>query len=131
MGIKLSVPDERMPYPRKVLMTLECDVGKEFFARGSKCLKVAKTSSCTTLRSAGARKDAPIVTFHWPGMLRKRRVAALVRRCRRACPAIKGMMFDSSVTMAAAAAQGAEVALLPAAMFERELSLGLWSSLST
>jgi LysR family transcriptional regulator of beta-lactamase len=41
-----------------------------------------------------------------------------------ACPAIKGTMFDSSVTMAEAAAQGAGVALLPVAMFERELSLG-------
>jgi LysR family transcriptional regulator of beta-lactamase len=41
-----------------------------------------------------------------------------------ACPAIKGTMFDSSVTMAEAAAQGAGVALLPVAMFEREFSLG-------
>ena len=41
-----------------------------------------------------------------------------------ASPAIKGTMFDSSVTMAEAAAQGAGVALLPVAMFERELSLG-------
>ena len=37
-----------------------------------------------------------------------------------ASPAIKGTMFDSSVTMAEAAAQGAGVALLPVAMFERE-----------
>ena len=41
-----------------------------------------------------------------------------------ACPAIGGTVFDSSVTMAEAAAQGAGVALLPVAMFERELSLG-------
>jgi LysR family transcriptional regulator of beta-lactamase len=41
-----------------------------------------------------------------------------------ACPAIKGTMFDSSVTMAEAAAQGVGVALLPVTMFERELSLG-------
>src|SRR5262249_31766183 len=41
-----------------------------------------------------------------------------------ACPAIRGTVFDSSVTMAEAAAQGAGVALLPVAMFERELSLG-------
>ena len=41
-----------------------------------------------------------------------------------ACPAIKGTIFDSSVTMAEAAAQGVGVALLPVAMFERELSLG-------
>ena len=41
-----------------------------------------------------------------------------------ASPAIKGTMFDSSVTMAEAAAQGAGVALLPVAMFEQELSLG-------
>ena len=40
------------------------------------------------------------------------------------CPAIRGTVFDSSVTMAEAAAQGAGVALLPVAMFERELSLG-------
>jgi LysR family transcriptional regulator, regulator of gene expression of beta-lactamase len=41
-----------------------------------------------------------------------------------ACPTVKGMMFDSSVTMAEAAAQGAGVGLLPVTMFERELSLG-------
>jgi len=41
-----------------------------------------------------------------------------------ACPAIKGTTFDSSLTMAEAAAQGAGVALLPIVMFERELSLG-------
>jgi LysR family transcriptional regulator of beta-lactamase len=40
------------------------------------------------------------------------------------CPPIKGTMFDSSITMAEAAAQGAGVALLPVMMFERELSLG-------
>jgi len=37
------------------------------------------------------------------------------------CPAIRGPIFDSSVTMAYAAAQGAGVALLPACMFTREL----------
>jgi LysR family transcriptional regulator of beta-lactamase len=41
-----------------------------------------------------------------------------------ACPPIKGAMFDSSITMAEGAAQGAGVALLPVAMFERELSAG-------
>jgi LysR family transcriptional regulator of beta-lactamase len=40
------------------------------------------------------------------------------------CPAVKGVIFDSSVTMAAAAAQGVGVALLPALMFERELFEG-------
>ena len=40
-----------------------------------------------------------------------------------ACPAIRGTIFDSSITMAEAAAQGAGIALLPVAMFERELSL--------
>jgi len=39
-------------------------------------------------------------------------------------PTIKGMVFDSSVIMAEAAVQGAGVALLPVAMFARELSLG-------
>jgi LysR family transcriptional regulator of beta-lactamase len=41
-----------------------------------------------------------------------------------ACPAIKGAVFDSSVTMAEAAAQGLGVALLPAKMFTRELRQG-------
>jgi LysR family transcriptional regulator, regulator of gene expression of beta-lactamase len=41
-----------------------------------------------------------------------------------ACPAIKGTMFDSSITMAEAAALGAGVVLLPVGMFERDLSLG-------
>jgi LysR family transcriptional regulator of beta-lactamase len=37
------------------------------------------------------------------------------------CPAVKGTVFDSSVTMAEVAAQGAGVALLPVRMFAREL----------
>jgi LysR family transcriptional regulator of beta-lactamase len=37
------------------------------------------------------------------------------------CPDIRGAMFDSSVTMAAAAAAGFGVALLPVAMFSRDL----------
>lgn len=39
------------------------------------------------------------------------------------CPPIRGFTFDSSVTMAEAAAQGAGVALLPARLFGRELRL--------
>jgi LysR family transcriptional regulator, regulator of gene expression of beta-lactamase len=39
----------------------------------------------------------------------------------RHCPPIKGIVFDSSVTMANAAVQGAGVALLPVSMFRREL----------
>jgi LysR family transcriptional regulator of beta-lactamase len=38
-----------------------------------------------------------------------------------ACPTLRGAVFDSSVTMAEAAAQGAGVALLPVRMFTREL----------
>jgi LysR family transcriptional regulator of beta-lactamase len=48
-----------------------------------------------------------------------------------ASPAIKGTMFDSSVTMAEAAAQGAGVALLPVAMFEGNCRSAAWSSRST
>lgn len=40
------------------------------------------------------------------------------------CPPIRGFVFDSSLTMAEAAAQQAGVALLPVAMFERELRQG-------
>ena len=40
------------------------------------------------------------------------------------CPTVRGPMFDNSLALAAAAAQGAGVALLPAPMFERELTLG-------
>jgi LysR family transcriptional regulator of beta-lactamase len=40
------------------------------------------------------------------------------------CPVIRGTVFDSSVTMAEAAAQGAGVALLPVRMFARELRHG-------
>jgi len=39
-----------------------------------------------------------------------------------ACPLIRGAVFDSSVIMAEAAAQGAGVALLPVKMFARELA---------
>jgi LysR family transcriptional regulator, regulator of gene expression of beta-lactamase len=41
-----------------------------------------------------------------------------------ACPAIRGMVFDSSLTMAEAAAQGSGVALLPVRLFARDLQLG-------
>lgn len=41
-----------------------------------------------------------------------------------ACPVVKGMVFDSSLTMAEAAAQGAGVALLPVNLFARELTHG-------
>ena len=41
-----------------------------------------------------------------------------------ACPPIRGFIFDSSLTMAEAAAQQAGVALLRVLMFERELQQG-------
>ncbi len=37
------------------------------------------------------------------------------------CPAVRGFVFDSSLTMAEAASQGAGVALLPLTMFEHDL----------
>jgi LysR family transcriptional regulator of beta-lactamase len=40
------------------------------------------------------------------------------------CPLVRGVVFDSSLTMAEAAAQGAGVALLPVNMFGRELQGG-------
>ena len=40
------------------------------------------------------------------------------------CPVVRGAVFDSSLTLAEAAAQGAGAALLPACMFERELRQG-------
>lgn len=41
-----------------------------------------------------------------------------------ACPPMRGMVFDSSLTMAEAAAQGEGVALLPVEMFARDLQVG-------
>ena len=40
------------------------------------------------------------------------------------CPVVHGAVFDSSLTMAEAAAQGAGVALLPVKLFTRELEAG-------
>ncbi len=40
------------------------------------------------------------------------------------CPVVRGAVFDSSLTMAEAVAQGAGVGLLPVAMFGRELRQG-------
>lgn len=40
------------------------------------------------------------------------------------CPVLRGAVFDSSLTLAEAAAQGAGVALLPVKLFSRELSQG-------
>lgn len=40
------------------------------------------------------------------------------------CPPLRGMVFDSSITLAEAAVQGCGVALLPALLFERELHSG-------
>jgi len=39
-------------------------------------------------------------------------------------PIVRGVIFDSSLAMAEAAAQGAGVALLPSAMFNRDLRSG-------
>lgn len=41
-----------------------------------------------------------------------------------ACPALRGPIFDSSVAMAEAAAQGLGVALVPARLFDRDLQAG-------
>ncbi|AVS81531.1 LysR family transcriptional regulator [Paracidovorax avenae] len=41
-----------------------------------------------------------------------------------ACPVVRGTVFDSSLALAEAAAQGAGAALLPARLFERELRQG-------
>ncbi|HEX2528449.1 MAG TPA: LysR family transcriptional regulator [Geminicoccus sp.] len=41
-----------------------------------------------------------------------------------ACPPLRGFVFDSSLTMAEAAAQGAGVGLLPSRLFARELAQG-------
>lgn len=41
-----------------------------------------------------------------------------------ACPVLRGAVFDSSLTLAEAAAQGAGVALLPVRMFEHEVRQG-------
>lgn len=40
------------------------------------------------------------------------------------CPVVRGAVFDSSLTLAEAAAQGAGMALLPVKMFTRELQQG-------
>ena len=40
------------------------------------------------------------------------------------CPVLRGAVFDSSLTMAEAAAQGAGIALLPVRMFAREVQQG-------
>lgn len=40
------------------------------------------------------------------------------------CPTIRGPMFDSSVTMVEAAAQGLGIALVPVSMFQRDLGSG-------
>jgi LysR family transcriptional regulator of beta-lactamase len=40
------------------------------------------------------------------------------------CPVVRGTVFDSSLALAEAAAQGAGVALLPARLFDRELRQG-------
>lgn len=40
------------------------------------------------------------------------------------CPVLRGAVFDSSLTLAEAAAQGAGVALLPVALFARDLQQG-------
>lgn len=41
-----------------------------------------------------------------------------------ACPVLRGAVFDSSLTLAEAAAQGAGVALLPVKLFARDVNLG-------
>jgi LysR family transcriptional regulator of beta-lactamase len=72
------------------------------------------------------RLRRPADVAEWP-LLRSYRVDEWSRWFDAAdvpCPPIKGIVFDSSLVMAEAAAQGAGVALLPARMFQRELLQG-------
>ena len=48
-------------------------------------------------------------------------MAALVRGRGLQSPVLKGMVFDSSITIASVAARGSGVALLPAALFQEEV----------
>jgi DNA-binding transcriptional LysR family regulator len=84
---------------------------------------VRKHHDADSLR--GHEGDVDTEAVRGAGLIEQDQPRSNLRRCElRRCPPIKGAMFDSSITMAAAAAHGAGVALLPVAMFERDLSLG-------
>ena len=80
---------------------------------------MAPPSLCRTLRTPG---DLAAQT-----LLRSYRADEWPRWCAAAgitCPSLRGPIFDSSVTMAAAASAGAGIALLPTSMFGDALAAG-------
>ncbi|WP_336964507.1 LysR family transcriptional regulator [Sphingobium aquiterrae] len=87
-------------------------------------MDVALTPACAPALTAGL--DDPRALLRAP-LLRSYRADEWPRWFAAAgidAPPVRGPVFDSSITMAQAAMQGAGVALLPAAMFQRELEAG-------
>jgi LysR family transcriptional regulator of beta-lactamase len=82
------------------------------------------TPVCAPAIAAGLRHPADLVRHALLRSYRAEEWAHWFAAVGCACPAIRGMVFDSSLVMAEAAAQGVGVALLPARMFAHDLRMG-------
>lgn len=79
---------------------------------------------CTPALAHGLRTAADLARQPLLRSYRADEWAAWFEAAGAPCPVVRGAVFDSSLTLAEAAAQGAGAALLPACMFERELRQG-------
>jgi LysR family transcriptional regulator of beta-lactamase len=79
---------------------------------------------CTPALAHGLRTAADLARQPLLRSYRADEWAAWFEAAGAPCPVVRGAVFDSPLTLAEAAAQGAGAALLPACMFERELRQG-------
>ena len=79
---------------------------------------------CTPALAHGLRTAADLARQPLLRSYRADEWAAWFEAAGAPCPVVRGAVFDSSLTLAEAAAQGAGMALLPVKMFTRELQLG-------
>lgn len=87
-------------------------------------LEAPLTPLCAPALAAGLEGPADLARVPLLRSYRADEWTAWFERAGAACPPVRGPMFDSSPTMAAAAMAGFGVALLPPAMFGRELADG-------
>jgi LysR family transcriptional regulator, regulator of gene expression of beta-lactamase len=79
---------------------------------------------CTPALAHGLRSAADLARQPLLRSYRADEWAAWFEAAGAPCPVVRGAVFDSSLTLAEAAAQGAGMALLPVKMFTRELQQG-------
>lgn len=87
-------------------------------------LEAPLSAMCAPPLARGLRTPADLARLPLLRSYRTEEWAAWFDAAGATCPLVRGAVFDSSLTLAEAAAQGAGVALLPVRMFTRELRQG-------